>query len=95
MSLIVNTAELIRCANELRKAVNQYEDAVDQAKRTADHLASQWKGAARDEFVKEQEKAYEWHTYIVQLASEAISKITDAAKQYLAVENQVKQNIGG
>ena len=94
MSLLVNTAELIRCANELRKAVNQYEDAVDQAKKAADHLASEWKGAAREEFVKEQEKAYEWHTYIVQLAMDAISKITDAAKKYIDVETQVKQNIG-
>lgn len=94
MSLIVDTAELIRCAVELQKAVSQYEDAVDQAKRAADHLAGEWKGAARDEFVKEQEKAYTWHTYMVQLALDAISKVSDAAKQYIAVETQVKQNIG-
>jgi len=94
MSLIVNTAELIRCAVELQKAVSQYEDAVTEAKRAGDLLASQWKGAAREEFVKEQEKAYQWHTYIVQLALEAISKITEAGKQYIAVEAQVKQNIG-
>ena len=93
-SLIVNAADLIRCAAEMKKAVDQYKDAVDEAQRAADQLASEWKGAARDEFVKEQEKAYKWHTYIVQVAMEGISKVTDAAKQYMAVEAQVKQNIG-
>ena len=94
MSLVVNTAELIRCAAELQKAGSQYVDAVAEAKRAGDQLASEWKGAARDEFVKEQEKAYKWHTYMVQLALNAISKVTDAAKQYVSVETQVKQNIG-
>lgn len=94
MSLIVNTAELIRCTQELKKAVDQYEAAVTQAKRAADQLTDQWKGAARDEFAKEQEKAYNWHTYIVQTALAAVSQIADAAREYISVEEKVKQSIG-
>ena len=94
MSLSINLAAVLRCVTELKKAVDQYEEAVDQAKRTADHLASQWKGAARDTFVQEQEKAYEWHTYIVQVALDAVSTIQDGIREYAAVETQVRQNIG-
>ena len=33
-------------------------------------------------------------TYMVQVVLDQISAVTDAARQYLAVESQVKQNIG-
>lgn len=94
MSLLVNAPELVRCAAELKKAVNQYEDAVAEAKRAGDQLASEWKGAACDEFVNEQEKAYEWHLGIIQIAAALISEVDGAVREYLAVETRVKQNIG-
>lgn len=94
MELKVDVVELARCANELRIAVAQYEDAVTEAKKAGDHLADQWKGAARDMFVEEQEKAYEWHTYIMQQALQCVEKLKQSVKQYHDVEKHVKQTIG-
>lgn len=91
--IVVNTAELTRCALNLNAAVDTYRIAVDQAKAAAAALADQWKGAARDEFVAEQEKAYTWHTYMEQIVRKLIKQINDAAKQYDVAENIVRKQI--
>ena len=46
------------------------------------------------EYYTAQEKAYEWHLGIIQIAAALISEVDGAVREYLAVETRVKQNIG-
>lgn len=89
----VQAAKLIAAENEIMQAVQAYREAVKQAKMAGDALAADWAGDAREVFVQEQEKAYNWHISISDIVSVFASTMQETAKKYEEAEKAVSQVI--
>lgn len=82
---------LISATVNIQLALDDYRDAVRQAKAAGDELAAEWEGEAREAFVAEQEKAYQWHIEMIDIVVAIIIAINGAKKSYEEVEDKVKK----
>lgn len=95
IQLLVQAAELIQAANDMNAAMEVYQEAVENAKTAAADLTSKWEGAAKEQFVVQQENAYTWHRQIIGIVTDMISVIRKAIELYEQTEEAVKRVVKG
>ena len=93
VQLLVDSKEIIQALNDMNKAMEAYEEAVEQCKTTADDLASKWEGEAKEAFVVHQENAYSWYKQMIQTVVSMISTVRKAMDEYERMEETVKKAI--
>ena len=87
--LIVDAAEIIAAVNAMNKAMDAYNDAVEQCEKAAEELASKWEGEAKEAFVQHQATAYSWYKQMIQVVLQMIDTIRKAVEQYEEMERTV------
>ncbi len=92
--IFVHFEELRRTAELLKQAVEEYERACRQAKDAADVLAASWMGAARDAFVRDQERAFGWYGEMTEIARIAAVAAATSNANYRSAEDKLKSIIG-
>lgn len=95
VEILVEIAELTQAANELNQASETYEEAVNAAKATAEELAANWEGEAKDAFVKHQENAYDFYKKMLNIVREMISVVRQAIQKYQEMADAVQSIVGG
>lgn len=90
IGLAVEVAKLSIAEAEILQAVAAYRSAVDKAKSAAEALGANWEGDARETFMAEQEKAYNWHMSISDIVSAFAEALKSAATRYERVEQEIK-----
>lgn len=94
-SLLVQISRLIEVWREIEQSLQIYRDAVNQAKSAGDELASKWQGDAREAFVAEHEKAYEWHQSMIGIIVVIIASIKETVSRYQEADRAAKNAITG
>lgn len=89
IGLTADLVTLVQSGREITQAVSVYKSTVDKAKAAAQDLGSKWEGDARDAFMAEQEKAYNWHMNIADIAWAFGEALEHAAEQYESAESFV------
>lgn len=94
MEILVEIAELTQAVNEMNQAAETYEEAVNSAKATAEELASNWEGDARDAFVAHQENAYDFYKKMLDVVREMIDIVKQAIQKYQEMVDTVQSIVG-
>lgn len=92
-AIFAQLAELNKCAQEMKAALEVYKDAVDEAQAAAQALGEEWKGAARDAFIAEQEKAYKSHGIIENTIREILRSVQEVIAVYRETDSKVQNGI--
>lgn len=95
LDFLVEIAELTAANDELNKAADVYHEAVEDAKRAADELASKWEGDSQVAFVEHQKNAYEWYTQILDVVHDIVELIRKAIDAYETMIGQVQNTVQG
>lgn len=93
--LLVQATELLGAVRDMNKALETYNDAVEQCKTAANDLAAKWEGAAKEAFVSFEEDAYRWHHLILDVVRQMIDTIHKVIDLYENMENAVKNVVKG
>lgn len=89
----VEAAKLIAAEAEIQQAIAAYRSAVEKAQQAGDELAANWEGDAREAFVEEQAKAYQWHMSIFDVVTAFVKTLLDTAAKYEEAEQQINEFI--
>lgn len=93
-SWVVDFVDLVSAEVKIQQALADYREAVRQAKAAGDELAAEWEGEAREAFVAEQEKAYQWQIKMIDIVKAVILAIKGACQKYREAEENVCGTIG-
>lgn len=85
----VEAAKLVAAEVEIQQAISAYRSAVEKAQQAGDTLAANWEGDAREAFVEEQAKAYQWHMNIYDVVLAFVKTLLDTALKYEEAEQQI------
>lgn len=94
MEILVEIAELTAAVNQMVQASETYESAVNTAKATAEELASNWEGSARDAFVQHQENAYNFYQKMLDVIRQMIEVVKEAINKYQEMVDTVQSIVG-
>lgn len=89
----VVTDELRGAARKIEECLQAYEQANASAKTAADDLAARWEGDARNAFVEEQQKAFEWYAKMTALIRTYAAAMEKAAKTYDTADDEAARII--
>lgn len=90
----VQAAKLMAAENEILQAVAEFRTAAKDAKLAGDNLAADWTGDAREAFVAEQAKAYDWQLKISDIVDAFAFSIRKTVEKYQQAEEQIRNLIG-
>lgn len=90
MEILVEISELTQAVNQMVQASDTYESAVNTAKATAEELASNWEGTAKDAFVRHQENAYNFYKKMLDILRQMIDVVNQAISKYREMMDTVQ-----
>jgi WXG100 family type VII secretion target len=93
MEILVEIGQLISAANNMMRAKETYESAINDVQSAANDLASKWEGEGQVAFVNDQARAYQYYTSLCQLAVEIINEVNKNAQRYRDHVQQLKSQM--
>ena len=86
---IVTIVSLLKYANDSKAAQGLLDDANNEMRQAAQALYEMSKGDFAEAFNEEQNKLYNWVVRLMEIGSEYIQTVTNAAKKYEDNENNL------
>ncbi|MBQ4089909.1 MAG: DUF2974 domain-containing protein [Clostridia bacterium] len=82
LTIFVHFSEMMECCEQLRRAIEYYNEAIEETRRAADELAGNWEGEAKDAFVEDQENALRWYMSLSEVASGVVRALKQNYSRY-------------
>ena len=93
--IFVAFEELNAVCEELRQAVELYNEATARVKTAAEKLASNWEGEAREAFVSSQQQSCKWYEMISGVALRAGVSVREVLGMYRDAEQRIGNIVRG
>lgn len=90
MEVLFEIGQLLAAANNMSKAKDTYEGAINDVRAAADDLASKWEGDGQVAFVADQAEAYNYYRSLIEIATNIIEEVRKVAERYRDHVDQLK-----
>jgi len=88
MKLHVVRSEVIEAAENLKRALDNFTDATNDARQAAEHLSSNWEGDRQKDFVREEENSQQCFKQMAKNVNNFIKALKKAEDSYGDVDRE-------